>query len=70
MACQAVAPLCSQTTLVNITDREGDLYDLFVQALKVSDESRVELLVRALVRAHHGILGSDLLARVPGPFPL
>ncbi len=48
-ACQAVASLCSQTTLVNITDREGDLYDLFVQALKVPDESRVELLVRA----HH-----------------
>ena len=48
-ACQAVAPLCSQTMLVNITDREGDLYDLFVQALKVPDESRVELLVRA----HH-----------------
>lgn len=46
-ACQAVAPLCPQTTLVNIADREGDLYDLFVQALSVPEESRVELLVRA-----------------------
>ena len=46
-ACQALAPLCPQTTLVNITDREGDLYELFVQALTVPDESRVELLVRA-----------------------
>jgi len=46
-ACQAVAPLCPDTMLVNITDREGDLYDLFVQALRVPEESRVELLVRA-----------------------
>jgi len=46
-ACQAVAPLCPETMLVNITDREGDLYDLFVQALQVPARGRVELLVRA-----------------------
>jgi hypothetical protein len=33
--------------LVNIPDREGDLYALFVQALKVPAGGRVELLVRA-----------------------
>jgi len=46
-ACQAVAPLCPNTLLVNITDREGDLYELFVQALRAPAASRVELLVRA-----------------------
>jgi len=46
-ACQAVAPLCPDTLLVNIADREGDLYELFVQALSVPKPSKVELLVRA-----------------------
>jgi len=46
-ACQALAPLCPQTQLVNLTDREGDLYDLFVQALTAPSEARVHLLVRA-----------------------
>ena len=46
-ACQAVASLCPETMLVNITDREGDLYDLFVQALRAPPRGRVELLVRA-----------------------
>jgi Transposase DNA-binding/Transposase Tn5 dimerisation domain len=46
-ACQAVAPRCPDTMLVNITDREGDLYELFVQALRVPEGGRVELLVRA-----------------------
>jgi hypothetical protein len=46
-ACQAVAPRCPDTMLVNITDREGDLYELFVQALRVPERGRVELLVRA-----------------------
>ena len=46
-ACQALAPLCPETMLVNIADREGDLYDLFVQALQVPAGGRVELLVRA-----------------------
>ena len=43
-ACQQLAPLCPQTQLVNITDREGDLYELFVEALRVPT---VHLLVRA-----------------------
>ena len=46
-ACQAVAPLCPDTMLVNISDREGDLYELFVQALSAPEARRVELLVRA-----------------------
>ena len=46
-ACQALAPRCPKTRLVNITDREGDLYELFVQAASVSGESKVDLLVRA-----------------------
>ena len=46
-ACQGLAPLCPNTQLVNIADREGDLYDLFVQALRVPAQSRVHVLVRA-----------------------
>lgn len=46
-ACQALAPRCPETMLVNIADREGDLYDLFVQGLQVPAGGRVELLVRA-----------------------
>jgi hypothetical protein len=46
-ACQAVAAQCEHTTLVNMADREGDLYDLFQQALVPSAAPRVHLLVRA-----------------------
>jgi len=46
-ACQAWAPQCPDTTLVNVADREGDLYDLFVQALTPTDAPPVHLLVRA-----------------------
>lgn len=46
-ACQVVASQCPETMLVNITDREGDLYELFVQALNPPAGGRVELLVRA-----------------------
>lgn len=49
-ACQAVAVDCPQTTLVNIADREGDLYDLFQQAMARSAGPRVHCLVRA---QHH-----------------
>lgn len=45
-ACQQAAPDCPKTTLVNVTDREGDLYELFEQALQ-SAERRVHVLVRA-----------------------
>jgi len=46
-ASQALAAECPNTTLVNVADREGDLYDMFVQALAPTDEPRVHLLVRA-----------------------
>lgn len=46
-ACQALAPRCPKTRLVNITDREGDLYELFVQAASAPAASKVDLLVRA-----------------------
>jgi hypothetical protein len=39
--------LCPETLLVNVTDREGDLYELFVEALSVKSPSKVHLLVRA-----------------------
>lgn len=46
-ACQQVAPLCPGTLLVNVTDREGDLHDLFAQTLAPTDDPRVHLLVRS-----------------------
>lgn len=46
-ACQQVAPQCPETLLVNVADREGDLYDLFAQALAPTDDPRVHLLVRS-----------------------
>jgi len=45
-ACQQLAPQCPHTLLVNVADREGDLYDLFAQALAPTDEPSVHLLVR------------------------
>lgn len=56
-ACQELAPECPQTRWVNITDREGDLYDLFVQALQVAEPHRVHLLVRA--RHERKLAGQD-----------
>jgi hypothetical protein len=46
-ACQALAAQGPDTTLVNVADREADLYDLFQQALAPSPEPAVHLLVRA-----------------------
>jgi hypothetical protein len=46
-ACQALAAQCPQSVLVNVADREGDLYDLFAAALAPSHSPRVEVLVRA-----------------------
>jgi hypothetical protein len=46
-ACQALAAQCPGTTLVNVSDREGDLYELFADALTPRPGPRVELLVRA-----------------------
>jgi hypothetical protein len=47
LACQSLAARCPQTTLVNLADREGDLYDLFQQALASTAGPPVHLLVRA-----------------------
>lgn len=47
LACQSLAAQCPHTTLVNLADREGDLYDLFQQALAPTAGPRVHLLVRA-----------------------
>lgn len=47
LACQSLACRCASTTLVNVADREGDLYDLFQQALAPDSGPRVHLLVRA-----------------------
>lgn len=46
-ACQQLACECPNTLLVNVTDREGDLYDLFAQALTPADDPPVHLLVRS-----------------------
>ena len=46
-ACQQMAPQCPKTLLVNVADREGDLYDLFAQALAPTENSSVHLLVRS-----------------------
>jgi hypothetical protein len=46
-ACQEMAPQCPNTLLVNVADREGDLYDLFAQALAPTAEASVQLLVRS-----------------------
>jgi hypothetical protein len=46
-ACQNAAAQCPHPTLVNVADREGDLYDLFAAALAPTDSPRVHLLVRA-----------------------
>lgn len=46
-ACQRLASECADTTLVNVADREGDLYDLFVAALAPAAGPPVHLLVRA-----------------------
>jgi hypothetical protein len=46
-ACQALAGQCPHTMLVNLADREGDLYDLFQQALSPRADPGVHLLVRA-----------------------
>jgi hypothetical protein len=44
--CQQIAPACATTVLVNIADREGDIYELFAQALNRTESEPVHLLVR------------------------
>ena len=55
-ACQQLAPQCPNTLLVNVADREGDLYDLFAQALAPTAEASVHLLVRS---KHNRILAGE-----------
>ena len=50
--CQTLAAQCPDTTLVNVGDREGDLYDLFVAAQAPAAE-RIGPRVHLLVRAQH-----------------
>ena len=45
-ACQQLAPHCPQTMMVNVADREADLYELFAQATAPAPHP-VHLLVRA-----------------------
>lgn len=46
-ACQQAAVDCPNTQLINVADREGDLYDLFAAALAPRSGPRVQVLVRA-----------------------
>jgi hypothetical protein len=46
-ACQQHAAQCPDTMLVNLADREGDLYELFAAALAPREGPRVHVLVRA-----------------------
>lgn len=46
-ACQQLAPLCPDTQIVTVADREGDLYELFLQAQSAPPSARVHLLVRS-----------------------
>jgi hypothetical protein len=46
-ACLRLAPQCPDTLLVNVADREGDLYELFAQGLSAEAGPPVHLLVRS-----------------------
>lgn len=58
-ACQQLAPHCPQSLLVNVADREGDLYDLFAQALAPTEDPPVHLLVRS--RHNRRLVGDERL---------
>src|SRR5438309_1044680 len=45
--CQQVARDCPQTMIVNVADREGDLYELLEEALQGQPPTVVHLLIRA-----------------------
>jgi hypothetical protein len=45
--CQQLAGDCLDTTLVNVADREADIYELFAQALAPTGRRPVHLLIRA-----------------------
>ena len=56
-ACQAVAAQCPQTLVVNVTDREGDCYDLFAQGQAAPLDADAHLLVRS--KHNRRLAGAD-----------
>jgi hypothetical protein len=44
--CQQIASGCACSLLVNVADREGDIYELFAQALSQTQDKPVHLLIR------------------------
>jgi len=62
--CQDLACVCPSTTLVNVADREGDIYELFAQALNPQKGRPVHLLVRSQhnrkVEGPYGFLWNQL----------
>jgi hypothetical protein len=45
--CQTLAASCPHTLIVNLADREADIYELFAQALQLGPGRSVHLLVRS-----------------------
>jgi hypothetical protein len=45
--CQQLAQSCPETLLINVADREADIYELFAQALHRTAHPQVHLLIRA-----------------------
>jgi hypothetical protein len=58
-ACQAVAAQCPRTLVVNITDREGDCYDVFAQGQAAPQDAYAHLLVRS--KHNRRLAGTDAL---------
>ena len=46
-ACQKLAPACPNTLIVNVADREADIYELFALALRSGQDRPVHVLVRS-----------------------
>jgi hypothetical protein len=44
---QTLAKQLPETQIVSIADREGDVYELFIDALQAKNESRAEFIIRA-----------------------
>ena len=65
--CQQIARDCPQTKIVNVADREGDLYELLEAALQAQGPAVVHLLIRAQhnrqVQGSEGKLWSHLAAQ-------
>ena len=46
-ACQTLAAACPNTRIINVADREADIYELFAQALLPGPDRQVEVLIRS-----------------------